>query len=214
MRHPRLVAHDADPRDGTVWVAGSPCSGKSTVAAAIASASGMRLYSADERFDAHLDALVADGAPTATKIASMSLGARLAQPVEVQVADVVRLHVELFPSVLADLSTSTGERVAEGAVLMPELLVEAGVLSEQVVVLVPTPAFQLEHYRRRRWARDLVAGTDDPSSSFDTWMQRDIAYAELITAQARAYGLRIVVNDGTRSVDGLVATVSTMLSPR
>src|SRR4051812_44033795 len=60
-----------------LWIGGSPCSGKSTVAAVIAAARGLPLYSCDDAFERH--AVV--GGPTLRKVAGMTIGARLAQPV-------------------------------------------------------------------------------------------------------------------------------------
>ena len=149
------------------WVAGSPCSGKTTMAARLARAGGAHLYSCDEAFDAHAGRARAHSAPTFRKVTSWGTQDRLAQDVDDQVADVVRLAGEQWPFVVEDLCDLPGPVVVEGAALLPDLLAGAGVRPGRAVVVVPTEAFQREHYARRGWARDLIGATTQPEVAFD-----------------------------------------------
>lgn len=184
---------------GVRWIGGSPCSGKSTVAAAL----GLPVYSCDAAVDRHTAMAGAADGPTLTKVAAMDVADRLDQPVAVQVDDVLRLYREQFPLVLADLA---GPRavVAEGAALLPDLLAGLGVARDHAVWLVPTERFQRHHYRQRAWAHELLAGTADPAGAFDRWMRRDAAFARHVAGRARALGYRVVVVDG-RTGPGRVA---------
>ncbi|WP_433797319.1 hypothetical protein [Actinoplanes sp. CA-252034] len=177
--------------DDLWWIGGSPCSGKSTVAARIAADRGVPVYSCDDAFDRH-----ADGGPALRKVTSMSVGDRLAQPVEVQVDDVFRLYREEFPLILDDLRDTGDGTIAEGAALLPELLAGIGVPRERAVWIVPTEDFQIRHYRQRPWAYELLAGLDEPQVAFDRWMRRDALFAERVAAQARELGYRVIVADG------------------
>ncbi|GAB2576359.1 hypothetical protein Aab01nite_13160 [Paractinoplanes abujensis] len=174
-----------------VWIGGSPCAGKSTVAALVAESVGWPLYSCDDAFDRH----AAVAGPAMRKVTTMPIGERLAQPVDVQVEDVVRACREQFPLILADLPPAA---VVEGAALLPSLLAGLPVPPADAVWLVPTPAFQRHHYARRRWARDLTRGL--PPSAFDRWMERDERFAARVAAEARDRGYRVLTVDGSFDV--------------
>ncbi|MBG0563999.1 hypothetical protein [Actinoplanes aureus] len=188
------------------WIGGSPCSGKSTVAGIIAAARDVPLYSCDDAFERH-----AAAGPTLKKVTAMNIGDRLAQPIEVQVGDVVRLYREEFPLILADLGNA-GARVVEGAALLPELLAGIGVPREQAVWIVPTEEFQHRHYRQRAWAHELLASLARPDQAFTRWMRRDIAFARLVADQARDLGYPVIVVDGTTSATQVAAAVHELLS--
>ncbi|GAA3287771.1 hypothetical protein Dvina_26360 [Dactylosporangium vinaceum] len=181
------------------WIGGSPCSGKSTVAARLATAAGALLYSCDDAFDRH-----ADAGPAMRRVVAMSVADRLAQPIEVQVEDVLRLYREEFAPIREDLAAG-GFGLAEGAALLPELLHGVGVPADRAVWIVPTEEFQRAHYARRPWARDLVAATPDPPDAFDRWMRRDAAFARRVAGQARDLGYRVITVDGTQSVRQVAA---------
>ncbi|MFI5907470.1 hypothetical protein [Dactylosporangium sp. NPDC051541] len=179
------------------WIGGSPCSGKSTVAAAL----GVAVYSCDDAFDRH-----ADAGPTLRKVTAMSVADRLAQPIDVQVEDVFELYREEFPLIRADLATGA-YGVAEGAALLPQLLHSIAVPADRAVWLVPTEQFQRHWYATRPWAQALVAQTPEPERSFDRWMRRDATFARLVAAQARDLGYRVITVDGTRTAGAIAAAV-------
>ena len=183
------------------WVAGSPCSGKTTMAARLARAGGAHLYSCDEAFERLARRARAHGAATFAKVTSWTVRDRLAQDVEDQVADVVRLAGEQWSLVVEDLLDLPGPVVVEGAALLPDLLAGAGVRPGRAVVVVPTEAFQREHYVRRGWARDLIGATAQPEVAFDRWMQRDARFAAVVAEQARARGYLVLVTDSGSTLD-------------
>ncbi len=188
-----MLAH-MHPLLGRVWwIGGAPCSGKSTLAAALAARLGARLYVCDEEFERHAADVSVERGPTLKKVTSISVDDRLAQPLGIQVADVFRLYREAWPQLLEDLSGMEGTIVAEGAALLPELLLESGVPPDRAVWIVPTESFQRAHYARRGWAQELVELTSDPVAAFESWMQRDAQFATLITTQAGEAGYSVLV---------------------
>jgi hypothetical protein len=199
-----------------LWIGGSPCSGKSTVAAMLATALGRPLYTCDDHWSDHVARGVAGRLPVLTKLGRLPADVRLRQPLDVQVADVFAAYREEFALMLDDLSAGTGAMVVEGAALLPDLLASLGVPSRSAVWIVPTEEFQRAHYARRPWARDLVAGAPDADALFETWMRRDGAFARSIALQAVDLGYRVITVDGTRPVDAVAAEVSEWVrhSPR
>ncbi|WP_433200170.1 hypothetical protein ACQP00_28285 [Dactylosporangium sp. CS-047395] len=181
------------------WIGGSPCSGKSTVAAML----GGPVYSCDDAFDRH-------GGPTFDRVRAMSVGQRLAQPIEVQVEEQFQLYREQWPQILAEL---TAPSIVEGAALLPESLAGHGVPRDRAVFVVPTAEFQRRLYRRRSWVWTLLAATADPEDAFDRWMRRDETFACIVADQARDAGYRVVTVDGSESAADLATAVSLLLAP-
>jgi dephospho-CoA kinase len=194
------------------WVAGSPCSGKSTLAGWVAGVAGAHLYSCDDAFDRHAATVADERGPALKKVTSMSVQERLAQPIEVQVADVFQLYREEWALILADLGAVPGPVVIEGAALLPELLAGLGVAPDRAVWVVPTEAFQRERYAHRPWAQDLLRHTSDPAAAFERWMQRDAIFATTVVRQARELGYQVLVTDGRTPVREVQDTLINMLA--
>lgn len=100
------------------WVGGSPCSGKSTLAQAVAAGCGVALYSCDDAFEPHAASVAPANGPTLKKVTSLGVTERLSQPIDVQVADVFKLYREEWPLILTDLQALSGPVVVEGAALL------------------------------------------------------------------------------------------------
>jgi len=200
------------PVGSQVWIGGSPCSGKSTVAQRLALARGWPLVTCDDHWADHVGRSTRETAPVLTKLGGLPAGARLRQPLDVQVADVFEAYREEFPLILEDLVERGSPTVVEGAALLPELLAELGVPGDRAVWLVPTEEFQRVHYGRREWASNLLAGAADASALFETWMLRDVAFGRLVALQASDLGYRVLSVDGSLSPGALVAEVTAGLS--
>lgn len=209
---PLVTCHDGELlNEQVVWIGGSPCSGKSTVAQLLAPGRRASVYHCDDAFDRHATAVSAAAGPTLKKVTTIGIAERLTQPLRIQVADVSRLAREEFPLILDDLGSMSGPVVAEGSALLPQLLATHGVQADRAVWMVPTPEFQRYHYGRRQWARKLLAGLPDAPGVFDTWMQRDSHYAADVAAQARDLGYRVWTVDGSCSTSDLAAQIAAKL---
>ena len=195
-----------------MWIGGSPCAGKSTVAVLLAHKLQASVYSCDGAFERHAAAVSAAAGPTLKKATTMDVGERLAQPLQIQVADVFRLGRQEFPLILEDLALISGPVVAEGSALLPELLATKRVGVDRAVWMVPTPEFQCHHYVRRPWARELLADLPDAKGAFKTWMRRDNRFAADIRAQAEHLGYRVWTIDGSLSTSDLVDQITTKLA--
>lgn len=89
--------------------------------------------------------------------------------------------------------------VTEGAAFTPEIMKRVEVSS--YMCLVPTPEFQISHYKMREWV------CTDKESAFDNWMQRDVLFANQVRQTCNANGVTCFVNDGSKSPDEVYVAV-------
>lgn len=142
--------------------------------------------------------------PAYDELSRLGICDRLARPPDWQCRREVQFYREQFPFLLAELPDDPSGLV-EGADLLPELL--CGVAPDRAVWIVPTPEFQLRHYAERDWVRPYLAGCPDPDAAFDNWMRRDVLFAGYVRTTAERFGGRVIVVDGSRSLDETVADV-------
>ena len=192
------------------WIGGSPCAGKSTVAQALADRYNLHYYPCDAWFAEHQRRADAMHQPTLQHLATLSCDEIWLPPVAEQVARVQAIYHEEFALILDDLRTLPSGRpiVAEGAALLPQLVLPYLPRQQQAIWLTPTPAFQRTHYAQRPWIHDVLRASTDATQAFQNWMARDEAYAALINDQATAAGLRLVQVDGQQTSDALTVLVA------
>lgn len=199
------------PLPHVLWLGGSPCAGKSTVAALLAERHGLRLYSCDAHFDRHSAAADSSAQPTLARLRAASRAEVFLRPLRPMVRDAISACREEFPMVVADLAAlPPGPPVlAEGMALLPECV--APLRPVQAVWLVPAPGFQHAHSARREWAGSPLAGLAEPDRAFDNWMRRDEVSARWVRLQARRLRRPVcVVGDG-HSIAAVTAWVELQL---
>ena len=123
----------------------------------------------------------------------------------------VEYYREQFPFLLDELGAVDVPAIIEGADLLPELMGDHLADGDRAAWVVPTPAFQREHYRRREWAHELVAECSAPERAFENWMQRDILVAEYVAASAGSLRGTVVEVDGSLPVDDVARLVEAAL---
>lgn len=182
-----------------LWMGGSPCSGKSSMAALLCERYDLAYYQCDAHFDAHQQAATPADHPRLHALGGMTWDAIWMRPVAAQVADELVIYREEFGLILDDLRALPPDRpiLAEGAALLPELVAP---LAGAGVWVVPTPDFQLAQYRQREWIHGILAQCADPDQAFHNWMARDAGFAEVVTAQATARDLPVIMVDGRATI--------------
>lgn len=190
-----------------VWIGGSPCAGKSSVAQLLVAQHRLRLYQSDP-----LESRPAtDAQPTKRYLQSLSPDDLWLRPVPVQTATELDYCREEFAQVVSDLRLlpRSDTVLAEGTALLPQAVVPLLTRPNQAVWMVPTPEFQRHHYPRRgNWPHEVVAGTSDPAQGFANWMERDVRYARIVAAMARDLDQLVIEVDGRRSVAELAAVIA------
>ena len=192
------------------WIGGSPCAGKSSVAATLASRYGLSHVECDVRSEDRVARMARCGLPAYDELAALSTCERLSRPPQWQAAREVEFYREQFAFVLAELVALPAGRpaIVEGADLLPDLLLRIGVAPHRAVWLVPTAEFQVRHYAARDWVAGYLRDCADPEAAFRNWMRRDILFAEHVRELAATAGGRVIVVDGTVSVAEIVRAVA------
>ncbi len=196
-----------------VWLGGSPCAGKSTVAKRIATDHRMTVYRCDDAFFEHAERLTPETQPVFSRLVQMSPDEIWLRPVQQQVDEEIELYREEFPMILEDLLSLPSDRplIAEGAALMPELLHPLGIAAHRMLWMVPTEAFQRHHYGQRAWRHDVLRECSDPGRGWENWMHRDAGFAREIARQASERDCRLITVDGSRSLSETHADVTVWL---
>lgn len=184
------------------WIGGSPCSGKSTIADLLAERRGMRVYHCDDHFYGHVGAADSQSQPHLHRLRDFTWEWLFMRPVPEQVADEIAIYQEEFALILDDLRQLRGRAplIVEGTALLPELIAPLLPSPTQAICVIPTGAFQRAAYARRSWRQELLAQCSDPQRAWENWMARDAQFGEVVTAQARAAGLSVLIVDGQRTL--------------
>jgi cytidylate kinase len=102
-----------------LWLGGSPCAGKSTIAKRLAERFSMNLYYADDHFERHCQVATKDY-PTLYQISRLTGDEVWLIPAKEQFERAVQLYREEFDFVLEDIRIVSQPVIAEGAALLPE----------------------------------------------------------------------------------------------
>lgn len=190
-------------------IGGSPCSGKSTVAEALAARYGLAYFKADDFLDALIDRGAAAGLPVCSRIRRMTAEETWMRPPQEQCREELAFYREIAPLLAERLAALTGPAVAEGAAFLPDVARAWGVPPERYVAITPTRAFQFSRYRERPWVPHVLADCSDPAAAFANWMERDALFAGDVRRQCGQLGCASLLTDGSVSEGERLAQVAT-----
>jgi 2-phosphoglycerate kinase len=186
------------------WMGGSPCSGKSSIAEMLAKKHGLQVYKCDDAFWEYAKRVNPVKHPTFYRLTRMMWDEIWMRPVAVQIADEFACYREQFDMIIDDLLALPRSTpvIAEGAALLPDLVVGLSPDRSQAVWVIPTEAFQREHYtpEKRPFVNDILARCQNPTQAFANWMDRDVGFAKRVAEQAQALDLKVVTVDGQRTI--------------
>ncbi len=196
-----------------LWIGGSACSGKSTVAERLAVEWGLSVYHCDDHWYGPADHL-ARAAPGDQPCLCLWRDCTRRRewfltPPQEHTAVMNGAFREEFPMIAADLA---GDEcgVVEGVSVTPGILREA-VPRARAVFLISTPAFRRARYLDRGFARQWVEAYADPAAAFETLMAANDLMAEDWRTQAEAAGYPLLLVDGsTAPADTYAAAVKAL----
>jgi len=192
-----------------LWVGGSPCAGRDTLAATLTGRHGLARYHCDAALTAHVRRAAPLAYPIMHKLTNTPWNDLWMRPVEVMIREELAFYREEFPLVLADLRhfPDAAPVIAEGTALLPELVAPHLTAPHRAVWLVPSADFQRAHDARRPWIHDILRQCDDPTQAFANWMRRDIGFADTVERHAKERRLQVLRIDGALDVEALATTV-------
>ncbi len=198
--------------DSLYWLGGSPCSGKSSIAALLSEQYNLATYNCDDHFDRHQSQASPQNQPALYQLGTMSWDEIWMRPVAEQVRHVIEVYREEFPMILADLRALTGERpiLVEGAALLPDRVAPHLTGEQTAVYLIPTPQFQVETYARRDWIDAVLAQCEEPQQAFANWMARDVQFGRWVAETAAAHKFPVVHVDGSQTIAQNAACIANM----
>jgi hypothetical protein len=196
-----------------VWIGGSACSGKSTVADGLACELGLGVYHCDDHWYGPSDHL-ARATPAREPFLCLWRDRTRARewfltPPQEHAAIMNAAFREELPMIAADLLRG-GAGIVEGVSVTPRVLREA-VPRARAVFLISTPSFRRARYLDRGFAREWVEAYDDPAVAFETLMAANDLMAKDWRAEAEAAGYPVVLVDGSQGpADAYAAVVAAL----
>ena len=189
---------------------GSPCSGKSTLAEMIAANQGAYYFKVDDFLSEFIDRAAKEGKETCAHYQGLSPEELWMKDPVLHCQDEFKIYEEIAPYVFEKLNHVEADFiVTEGAAYTPQVMKQMGFM--HYVTIIPTPEFQIEHYRQREWVPYVLAGCSDPKAAFDNWMQRDILFAQQVKKECAEDGIACFENDGSMTILELYDQVISVL---
>lgn len=205
-----------------LWIAGSPCAGKSSIGHTLARVHVFIDYHADAFERHHFARWVAAGDAEAQAILRMSDDERwLCRPVEEMLRETISIWTRKFPLVIEDLMALPRENliVAEGN-FFPASVAPYLSSHHQAIWLVPTDAFvarvRTERHRElaeRQRRLGIPSASSDPEHRLRNIIARDCQLARYVKEQVEALGLPVIEVDGSRSLEEMTEAVERHIEP-
>lgn len=218
-----MPATDPSPNlDHVLWLAGSPCGGKSTVSHLLTQIYVWVDYHADAWERAHFRRRIVRGDQEAEAALQQSVDERWLRPtVEDLVRSASRSWMQTFPLVIEDLQSFPRDNLilAEG-IFFPEAVVPYLRHPHQALWLIPTPDFcrqaryrKSERLRERKQRHGIADEGSQPQQRLEKLIARDVGLADEMRQQAARFGVPWLEVDGTRSIDESLAVVEQFYDP-
>jgi 2-phosphoglycerate kinase len=182
-----------------IWIGGSACAGKTTLARSLAARDGLALYSCDDRFEDHRRRAGPARHPRFHRVMDLPPNRLFAPPAAARAEEILGFYRDEFEMVIEDLRALPGPAmpaVIEGVGLLPDLVAAICPDPSRSLWRIATPAFRRRIYAQRGdLVRQTLAGLPDPDSAFEVWMERDDLIARYLEEEARRLGLRVEIVD-------------------
>jgi hypothetical protein len=125
------------------------------------------------------------------------------QSIDRLVQNVIACYQEHFDLILKDILTMPKHKslLIEGTALLPRQVANLAPNKNCATWVIATAEFQREHYRKRKWALEIVKQCDNPVQAFNNWMERDIRFAEWVQEEINALGLHQLKVNGNQTIE-------------
>ena len=186
-----------------LWLGGSPCAGKSSIANLLADKSRLDVYHCDEAFADQRQMIDPDKQPMLHKWTTSTWNELWMQPVETLLSEAIACYREHFQFVVSDLLSLPASQpiLVEGNCLLPDSVQPWLSCPEQAIWLVTSADFVRTHYPDRgSWVQDIVNQCIDPQQALQNWMDSEVLFANEVSEHVKNLGLTLLLVDGAQTI--------------
>ena len=192
-------------------IGGSPCSGKSTIAAHLAESYQLISIKLDDLVEEFTREARKDGAPISTRREKRTSDQIWLREPVAMAEEEWAFYEEIFPYLLQYLVDNQDKPLMiEGAGLLPQL-VSSLALELAYLCITPSADFQIEQYAKREWVPYVLQDSSNPQLAFDNWMKRDILFAQRCRREAERLSYQHLLTDGSRRIEEMTEQAADIL---
>lgn len=189
-------------------IGGSPCCGKSTMAAHLAERYQLIPIKLDDLVEGFTQAARRDGAPIASLREMRTADQIWLRDPSVMAEEEWAFYEEIFPYLRQYLAENRDKpMILEGAGLLPHLIKSLN-MELSYLCLTPTADFQEKQYAKREWVPYVLQNSSHPQLAFDNWMKRDILFAKRCRKEAERLSYPQLLTDGSRRIEEMAEQVA------
>lgn len=186
------------------WIGGGSGAGKSTIAQALATKHGLRLYSSDASIGDHARRANPADHPLIHAFMAMDMHERwVARSPSVMRDTFHGFQGEGFELIIEDLVALPADQpiLAEGFRLLPRLVAPLLSRPEQAVWLLPSRAARRAAFDARGFTWEIPSRTSDPERALANLLERDALFTSDVAVEARTLGLPMIEVDLGQDLD-------------
>ena len=192
-------------------IGGSPCSGKSTIAAHLAERYQLIPIKLDDLVEGFTQAARRDGAPISTLREMRTADQIWLREPAAMAEEEWSFYEEIFPYLRQYLVENQDKpMILEGAGCLPHLIKSLN-MDLSYLCLTPTADFQKEQYAKREWVPYVLQNSSHPQLAFDNWMKRDILFAKRCRKEAERLSYPQLLTDGSRRIEEMTEQAAHIL---
>ena len=189
-------------------IGGSPCSGKSTIAANLAERYQLVPIKLDDLVEDFTREARKDGAPISTRREKWTSDQIWLREPVAMAEEEWAFYEEIFPYLRQYLAENQDRpMILEGAGLLPHLISSLD-LDVSYLCITPSADFQKEQYAKREWVPYVLQNSSHPQLAFDNWMKRDILFAKRCRKEAERLSYPQLLTDGSRRIEEMAEQVA------
>ena len=189
-------------------IGGSPCSGKSTIAANLAERYQLVPIKLDDLVEEFTREARKDGAPISTRREKWTSDQIWLREPAAMAEEEWAFYEEIFPYLRQYLAENRDKpMILEGAGLLPHLIKSLN-MELSYLCLTPTADFQEKQYAKREWVPYVLQNSSHPQLAFDNWMKRDILFAKRCRKEAERLSYPQLLTDGSRRIEEMAEQVA------
>lgn len=197
-----------------LWLGGSQCAGKSTIAWLLAQKYGLQFYRYDSMEMEHARRGSPEHRAEFDAFVGLSMDERWLLPSPEETAErAIRSSIQRFPLVIEDLEAMSAAApvIAEGPGLYPQLVQPYMASPHHGIWLIPTRDINFECRSSR--PKSSYSQTSDPPTALQKLVERDMLLAAYVKQRAEELNLRWFEVDGSKSIAEVAAIVEAHFTP-